>query len=128
MSAEISTVPATSAARAAMTGKLITCIIPDDGKDVDLLSALRLEKGIVAASSLACRGLGAVGVRFRRRRLPRPLPVRTVSVVVPEERADEIFEFIYDYLGLASGRGLIYQNALRLFTPFSLPADVGDEK
>lgn len=109
-------------------GKLITCILADNGADVELLKALRAEKGIVAASSLACRGMGAGGVRLGRRRRPRAEPVRLVSVVVPEERADEIFEFIYVQVDIEGiGGGLIYQSPLRLFTPFALPEGVEDE-
>jgi hypothetical protein len=119
---------APSVRKAAEKSKLIGCMLLDDGSDVRLLKALRMEKGIIAANSFACRGISAVGSKIRGRRFPRPESIRTVHVVVPETRASEIFQFIYERAKIDQpGAGLMFQAPLNLFTPYLLPEGVEEE-
>jgi len=122
--------PAASPPRAADTeSKLVVCILPDDGTDVKLLAALRAEKNILAANSFACRGISTAGSKMRRRRFPRAEPVKTVCVVIPEERADELFRFIFEKADIdRPGGGIVYQAPLHSVTPFVLPEGVEDER
>ena len=108
-------------------GKLITCILPDDGRDGDLLKALRAEHGIITANTFQCRGVGhdsAKGKKFDVQ------SVRVVTVVVPPEKADELFEFIYFKMGFdhpIQGGSILYQGDLLGATSFSLPEGVPEE-
>jgi len=55
--------------------------------------------------------------------------VRKVDVVVPEEEADELYDYIYEkaQIGRLQG-GAIWLRSLAMATPFALPADVPLEK
>jgi hypothetical protein len=52
-------------------GKLILCVVPDDGTDKRVLETLRDRMGIVAGHSMSCRSVAmVVDVETRRGRLP----------------------------------------------------------
>lgn len=110
--------------------KIITCILPDEGQDMALLKALRREKGIISANTSQCRGFGPQRRRrYKRKRQVADYSVRVVTVVVQEDRADELFEYIYYQVNFDTPcPGLIYQGSLLAATPYTLPAGVLDEK
>jgi len=110
--------------------KIITCILPDEGQDMALLKALRTKKGIITANTFQCRGFG---VQLRRRYMGKRqiagYSVRMVTVVVQEDLADELFEYIYYQVNFDHPcPGLIYQGSLLATTPYTLPAGVFEEE
>lgn len=92
--------------------KLITCLIPK-GNGVSAISALKEEKQILGAN--------VYGGRSNLFQNGKEVESETLAVVVPEERADEIFEFLYEKLEIGSpNQGVMFQNPLASTTPFSL--------
>lgn len=109
--------------------KIITCILPDEGQDMTLLKTLRSEKGIVSANTFQCRGFGLqLRRRYKGKRQVAAYSVRVVTVVVQEDRADEIFKYIYYQVHFDHPcPGLIYQGDLLAATPYTLPVGVLEE-
>ena len=80
-------------------------------------------------ASTSCFGCSAiVQARPKRGKLPEPMLVRMVDVLVSEERADDVFAFIcaLPVIGRLGG-GLLFQRTSPRTTPFELPAGVPDE-
>ncbi len=111
-------------------GKVIYCILPDDGTDKRLLAELRKRQGIVTAGSATRRGIGALAdVRTRRGKLPESDLVRLVYVICTEDQADETFDLIFWSAHIDKpGRGAMWQQAVTGCTPYELPANVPDEE
>ncbi len=108
--------------------KLITCILPDDGRDSDLLKALRSEHGVITANTFQCRGVG-LAEETKKNKLSVH-SVRVVTVVVPPEKVDELFEFIYfkmEFDHPVQEGSIMYQGDLLGATLFQLPEGVADE-
>jgi len=110
--------------------KIITCILPDEGQDMALLKALRTEKDVISANTFQCRGFGVrLRKRYKGKHQVAGYSVRVVTVVVPEDQADELFEFIYYRVNFDHPcPGLIYQGNLLAATPYTLPAGVLEEQ
>ena len=110
--------------------KLITCVLPDSGADKVLLKALRFEKQVVRAKSVAGKGVGALrSVKSKKDTLPESNLVKIVEVVVDENEADELFDYIYETAGIGQqGGGAIFMSALPRATLYTLPPDIADEK
>ncbi len=107
--------------------KLITGTFPDDGTAQKLIKALKAEKGIITANMFPCRGLGGADEPGRLGSLPVAKPVQVVSVVVPAEQADEMFNYICAEADIYRlGGGLVYQSTLHSATAFSLPKDIAE--
>lgn len=107
--------------------KLITCILPDDGRDKDLLKALRAEYGILTANTFQCRGLGPGTEKKGKLTVSS---VRVVTVVSPPEKVEELFEFIYFKVGFdhpIQEGSVMYVGDLLGATAFQLPPGVPEE-
>lgn len=93
--------------------KLITCLIPK-GEGVAAITALKDEKQVNSANVY-----GGRSNLFHR--AGTELESETLAVVVAAERADEIFDFLYEKLEIGSpNHGLIFQNPLSSSTEFKL--------
>lgn len=112
------------------SAKIITCILTDEGQDMELLRALRTEKGIIAANTFQCRGFGPkLRRRYKGRKQVASYSVRVVTVVAQEEQAEDLFEYIYYHVNFDRPcPGLVYQGDLLAATPYALPAGVFEEK
>ena len=120
--------PTISAPREA--GKLIICVLPDDGSHRTLLEALYHEKQITRAETLSCLMMGNLAdAKVKPGTLPDTSMARIVRVVVPAADADALFEFIYETAGVGrDGGGIVLQTALAAATPFVLPEGVAEEE
>jgi len=109
--------------------KLIACILPDDGTERRLLHWLRGRKGITRANSVYCRGHSALReATARRGKLPDPLLMRLVTIVVEADEADALFDLIYEQADIhRPGGGTLIMQPLALATPFVLPAGIPNE-
>ncbi len=99
--------------------KLITCLLPKtDSKAFEVAKMLHDEKGIETANVSSGRGTGMVksisyGVWGE---------VDILTVIVSEQQAEEIFNFIYEKADINRPHGgFIYQGVLAHTTPFLLP-------
>jgi len=125
----MSAVPDDSPTAHPAASKLITGTFPDDGTAQDLIKALKADKGVITANMYPCRGLGGADEPGGLGSLPAARPVQVVSVVVPADRVDELFNYICNEANIYRlGGGFVYQNTLHSATPFSLPKDIKDEK
>lgn len=96
--------------------KLITCILPK-GKSREVVKKLHDEKGLTAINVSNGRGSSA-----HKGKIKAESEVEILTVVIEDERADEIFEFIYfeaDIGGIS--KGFMYQGRLSTSTRFVLP-------
>lgn len=105
--------------------KLITCILPK-GVAMSVVGTLETEKGITTANVSNARGMGKLTPRAYRA-LGDQTEKEILTVVVTENQADELFEFIYHEAQINRPHGgLMYMCRLQTSTPFLLP-DVAEE-
>ncbi|MBF0194780.1 MAG: hypothetical protein HQL71_09485 [Magnetococcales bacterium] len=109
------------------SSKLITCVLPDDGKDSELLKLLKDKKDIITANSFKCRSTGVSSEGKKGKKLEVEA-VRVVTIVVPAKKADEYFEYIFETTEMNNeDGGFMYQSDLVGATPFVLPEGIADE-
>ncbi|MDP6184021.1 MAG: hypothetical protein QF609_09400 [Gammaproteobacteria bacterium] len=106
--------------------KLITCVVPK-GVAPGVLETLKERWGIVTANINTARGIGKI-TPLKYRGLGEQSEKEILTVMVEDERADDIFDFVYFEAKIDQPHGgLMYMLALQYATPFGLP-DLPTEK
>ena len=108
---------------------MITAAVADDGTAREILTRLRNEKGILRAYSSGCMASSVtMEAKTKPGKLPEPMMARIVEVLVPEDRASEVFDFLCEIARVdEGGRGAVWQGGSTFCTPFELPPGVPDE-
>lgn len=107
-------------------GKLVTCILPK-GVAVPALRALRAEFDIQACNINNARGVGRI-TPLRDRGIGDQSEKEVLRFVVPDDVADDAFEFIYHEAHVDRPHGgIIYMSALSRMTGFAMP-DLPEEE
>ena len=100
-----------------INAKLITSFLPK-GKGLPLVKILKQETGLSTGNVSSSRGTGTSGGN----EFGDWVEADVLDVVVDAERADEIFNFIYEKAGLGEGNHVfMVQSSLTRSTKFSLP-------
>ena len=98
--------------------KLITSFLPH-GTGVPIIKLLKQETGICTGNINSSRGTGSTAGASD---FDNWVEVGVLDVVVNADRADEIFNFIYEKAGIGEGNhGFMIQQSLIQSTKFSLP-------
>ncbi len=106
--------------------KLITVFLPK-GREKDLVRQLVEDRGINSVNVNHARGLGRI-TPLHHRGVGETTEKAIVTVLIEEERADEIFEFIFYAADINRPHGgLMFQQQLLASTAFTLP-DMDEEK
>ena len=106
--------------------KLITCILPQ-GIAFGVMEKLKDEKNIHTANVNYARGMGKL-TPLAHRGVGEQTEKEILQVVIPDDRSDEIFEYIYVTADINRPHGgIIYMSKLQMATPFVLP-DVPEEE
>ena len=94
--------------------KQITCMVSDI-IPLKVLERLKEEKGIITADKTDARGSSS-NSNFELKKM------QILTVVVEDNKADEIFEYLYDILEIDQpNRGIMLQNKLGRMTEYILP-------
>lgn len=106
--------------------KLITSIMPK-GTGRKVLVGLRKEHGINTGNINMARGAGMYNP-FAKRGIGEQTEKELLTVVVPEDKADEIFDYIYELAAIGEPhRGIIFQSDLLCASAYEVPADIAEE-
>lgn len=105
--------------------KTITCFLPA-GRAQGVLERLRKEKGIPSAYAYHARGAGLATRRDKSR--PEYVEREMITALVPAERADEIFHFIFFASGIDQPHaGMVLMTAAPRAEMLCLSDEIPDE-
>lgn len=105
--------------------RLITAILPK-GVSLNVISRLKKEKEIISANF--CYGLGINMMASDKTPLSSELKEREMlSVVVDEERGDEIYEYVYHAADMNKPHGGFLFMRTILGSEYVLPENIEDE-
>ncbi len=106
--------------------KQITVILPK-GKGLPIIKRLRKDKEIVSANRNYARGVGRM-TPLRYRGVGEQTEKEIVNVIVSADKAEDIFEFIYDVAEINNPHaGILYMISLSAANQFVLPGDIPEE-
>lgn len=106
--------------------KLITAILPK-GVSLNIVSRLKEEKGVMTANF--CYALGIGKIMAEKSRLSGEEREREIlSVVVDEERGDEIYEYLSHAADINKPHGGIMYMRTVLASEYILPDNIEDEQ
>lgn len=98
-----------------MTFKLITCVL-SGRKASELIELLKEQKGIITADRSNARGTTILNTNG--------VEMETLTVLVNEKAADEIFEFIFFEADLNKPhQGIIYQQGIERGSEYKMPEE-----
>ena len=107
--------------------KLITSIMPK-GAGRKVLVGLRKDHGINTGNINMARGAGMYNP-MARRGIGEQTEKEMLTVVVPEEKADEIFAYIYELAEIGEPHhGIIFQSDLLHASNYQVPDNIEEEK
>ena len=107
--------------------KLITSIIPK-GTGRKVLVGLRQEHGINTGNINMARGAGTYNP-LAKRGIGEQTEKELLTVVVAEDKSDEIFEYIYHLADIGNPHhGIIFQSDLVCASPYNVPDNIEEEK
>ena len=100
--------------------KLITCILPK-GLALPIIKKLKDEKSINRVYINSGRGMGKI-TPLAYRGIGEQAEKEVITVIVSQDRADELFYYIYEEANINRPHGgIIYMRQLGMATPFTLP-------
>ena len=100
--------------------KLITIIIPGH-KSMEILKSLKGDKSIIRANKLNARGMSQASHKSIEE-------MEVINIVVSEEKAQEIFIYLYEKIELYKPHnGIIFQQNLKYTTQYNLDLKNEDE-
>jgi nitrogen regulatory protein PII len=107
--------------------KLITAVLPK-GVSLHVIKMLKQEKHLTTANFNYARGLGKL-TPAKYRGVGEQSEKEMLTVVIDKERADDIFEYIYEVAEVNRPHGgLIHMQKLIQSTDFVLPETVEEEE
>lgn len=105
--------------------KLITAIVPA-GKAMPVVERLKTEKGIITANMHRARGVGKLTLGTKRG-FGEEQEKSVLTIVVPAESVEEIFEFVFFEAEINHPHGgMLFVSAVHAASTYELP-DVPDE-
>ncbi len=107
--------------------KLITCILPK-GNARNMMATLKEQFGINTVNTHKARGVGK-SAPLSQRGFGEQTEKEILSVVVTEEQAEEVFEYLYFESGISEPHGgLMYIGKLKSALLLALPEVIETEE